>query len=354
MTKEQTNCQKTTDILSLPLPQLQQEILSLGEPAFRAKQIFRWMHVNLADGFEEMTNLPASLRQKLSENFTYYTVTKVKTEISAQDGSRKYLFRLHDGNLIESVLMRYHHGNSVCVSSQVGCAMGCRFCASTIDGMIRNLYTSEILSQVYQIQKDIGERISHIVIMGMGEPLLNYDHVLAFIRMISDENTLHISQRNITMSTCGIVPAILNLCQESEPLKSTLAISLHAPSDEVRKMIMPIAQKYSITQILEAADTYFQTTGRRITYEYCLISGVNDGKEHARQLAALLYPRRAHSHVNLIPVNPVRGSGFDPSKEQTIDVFMQVLEKSGIPVTRRREIGRDISGACGQLVRRTV
>ena len=343
-----------TDILSLDLEELERQVRSLGEPAFRAKQIFRWMHVSLADGFEEMTNLPASLRGKLAENYSYYPVRKVKAEVSQQDGSRKYLFRLHDGNVIESVLMRYHHGNSVCVSSQVGCAMGCRFCASTIDGMIRNLYTSEMLSQVYQIQKDIGERISHIVIMGMGEPLLNYDNVLHFIRMISDENTLHISQRNITMSTCGIVPAILNLCQESAPLKCTLAISLHAPSDEVRKTIMPVAQKYTIRQILEAADQYFQTTGRRITYEYCLISGVNDRPEHAAQLAALLKPRRARSHVNLIPVNPVRGNGFDPSREQTIEVFMQMLEESGIPVTRRREIGRDISGACGQLVRRTV
>jgi len=343
-----------TDILSLSFPELETQIRAMGEPGFRAKQIFQWMHVNLAGGFDEMTNLPAAFRQKLCDRYQYDTVTKVKAEISQQDGSRKYLFRLHDGNLIESVLMRYHHGNSVCVSSQVGCAMGCRFCASTIDGMIRNLHTSEMLSQVYQIQKDIGERISHIVIMGMGEPLLNYDNVLRFIRMISDENTLHISQRNITMSTCGIVPAILNLCQESVPLRSTLAISLHAPSDEVRKTIMPIAKKYSILQILEAADAYFQATGRRITYEYCLISGVNDRPEHAHQLAALLKDRRAHSHVNLIPVNPVRGSGFDPSKEQTISVFMQVLEASGIPVTRRREIGRDISGACGQLVRRTV
>ena len=353
MPQEPTTCLKT-DILSLSFSDLDLRIRALGEPAFRAKQIFRWMHVSLAESFDEMTNLPAALRQKLRDNFAYYTVTKVKAEISKQDGSRKYLFRLHDGNLIESVLMRYHHGNSVCVSSQVGCAMGCRFCASTVDGMIRNLYTSEMLSQVYQIQKDIGERISHIVIMGMGEPLLNYDNVLQFIRLISDENTLHISQRNITMSTCGIVPAILSLCRESAPLKCTLAISLHAPSDEVRKTIMPVAKRYTILQILEAADAYFETTGRRITYEYCLISGVNDQAEHAAQLAALLKPRRGHSHVNLIPVNPVRGSGFDPSKEKTIDVFMQVLEESGIPVTRRREIGRDISGACGQLVRRTV
>jgi len=341
-----------TDILSLNYEELKSFLEEMGEPGFRAKQIFHWMHGSLAGGFDEMTNVPKALRDKLKETCEYRSVVKQEALESQLDGSRKYLFRLVDDHLIESVLMRYHHGNSVCVSSQVGCAMGCKFCASTIDGMIRNLHTSEMLSQVYEIQKDLGERISHIVIMGMGEPLLNYDHVVRFIRMISDENTLHISQRNITISTCGIVPAILSLCQES--LKCTLAISLHAPNDEVRRRIMPIANKYEIRQILEASDRYFDVTGRRVTFEYCLIDGVNDRKEHARELAALLKKRSTGVHVNLIPVNPVRGNGFDAAKEHNISVFMQVLESAGIAVTRRREIGRDISGACGQLVRRKL
>ena len=341
-----------TDILSLTYDELKNFLTEQGEPAFRAKQIFSWLHVHMADSFSDMTNLPAALRSRLEETCELRHAVKQDVQISKLDGSRKYLFRLSDGNLIESVLMRYHHGNSVCVSSQVGCAMGCRFCASTIDGMIRNLHTSEMLSQVYEIQKDLGERVSHIVIMGMGEPLLNYDNVVRFIRMISDENTLHISQRNITISTCGIVPAILSLCKES--LKCTLAVSLHASNDEVRRQIMPVAKKWSIQQILSACDSYFTQTGRRVTFEYTLINGLNDREEHAAELAGLLKKRAGSVHVNLIPVNPVRGNGFDAATEHNISVFMNILENSGIAVTRRREVGRDISGACGQLVRRTI
>ena len=336
------------DIKSLSLEELRTLMIRYGVPAFRASQIFEWLHVHLATDFDDMRNIPESLKASLREICEIRNVRKKEVLVSAIDGTRKYLFELNDHNLIESVMMPYRHGNSVCVSSQVGCAMGCRFCASTIGGLVRNLTTSEMLSQVYEIQKDIGERVSNIVIMGMGEPLTNYGNVTGFIRLVSDENTLHISQRNITISTCGIVPAIIKLSQES--LKCTLALSLHAPSDEIRKTLMPIAEKYTIREILHACDIYFRNTGRRVTFEYCLIDEVNDRKQHVKQLAALLKGKNAH--VNLIPVNPVRDTVFSAAKEHDIDVFRQILEEAGITVTRRREMGRDISGACGQLARR--
>ncbi|MBQ9032933.1 MAG: 23S rRNA (adenine(2503)-C(2))-methyltransferase RlmN [Parasporobacterium sp.] len=340
------------DIKSLSLQELTKVTQKCKAPDFRARQIFEWLHVHLATGFEEMTNLPNSLKEQMKEFCEIRNASARKVQVSGIDGTRKYLFELNDGNLIESVMMRYRHGNSVCVSSQVGCAMGCRFCASTIGGLVRNLTVSEMLSQVYEIQRDTGERVSNIVIMGMGEPLTNYDNVTGFIRQISNENTLHISQRNITISTCGIVPAIIRLSKES--LKCTLALSLHAPNDEIRRSIMPIAEKYTIKEILHACDRYFENTGRRITFEYCLIDGVNDRKEHAVLLADLLKGRNAH--VNLIPVNPVREreNGFGAAKEQDISAFRSILEDAGITVTRRREMGRDIQGACGQLVRRSV
>ena len=339
-----------TDIKSLPLEQLTELFARMGEPAFRARQVFEWMHVHLVNSFDDMKNIPKTLKVKLSDSCELRNVTKRNVLVSQIDGTRKYLFELNDHNLIESVMMRYKHGNSVCVSSQVGCAMGCRFCASTIGGMIRNLTASEILSQVYEIQKDTGERVSNIVIMGMGEPMTNYDNVTAFVRLISAENTLHISQRNITISTCGIVPAIIRLSKES--LKCTLALSLHAPNDEIRRTIMPVANKFSIKDILCACDAYFTETGRRVTFEYCLIDGINDKEIHARELAVLLKGKNAH--VNLIPVNPTPENNFGAAKEHDINVFKKILEDSGITATRRREMGRDISGACGQLVRRTI
>ena len=345
-----TDMDKPADIRSLSKTGLKQLISDLGEPAYRADQIFEWLHVHLADSFDEMTNIPKNLRAKLEENCVLMNASKKQVFISEIDGTRKYLFELNDRNLIESVMMKYRHGNSVCVSSQVGCAMGCRFCASTIGGLVRDLTVSEMLSQVYQIQKDIGERVSNIVIMGMGEPLLNYDNVVNFIRMLSDENTLHISQRNITISTCGIVPAIVRLSDES--LKCTLALSLHAPNDEIRRKIMPIANRYSIKEILCACDYFFEKTGRRVTFEYCMIDGINDLKIHAEELSELLKGRNAH--VNLIPVNPTPENNFGAAREKDINIFRGVLENSGITVTRRREMGRDISGACGQLVRRTI
>lgn len=338
------------DIKSLSYNELRSLPVFSNVPAFRAKQVFEWLHVHLVTDFDEMRNVPLSLRNELKQACEIRNAVKKEVQISRIDGTRKYLFQLHDGNCIESVWMQYKHGNSVCVSSQVGCAMGCRFCASTIGGLVRNLTVSELLSQVYEIQKDTNERVSNIVIMGMGEPLTNYEQITAFIRLVSDENTLHISQRNITISTCGIVPAIIKLSQES--LKCTLALSLHAPSDEIRRKIMPIAEKYTIKEILHACDIYFSNTGRRVTFEYCLIDGINDKKEHAEQLASLLKGKNAH--VNLIPVNPVRDNGFGAAKEHDISVFQKILEDAGITATRRREMGRDISGACGQLARRSI
>ncbi|MBR6349744.1 MAG: 23S rRNA (adenine(2503)-C(2))-methyltransferase RlmN, partial [Lachnospiraceae bacterium] len=258
--------------------------------------------------------------------------------------------KLFDDNLIESVMMRYKHGNSVCVSSQVGCAMGCSFCASTLGGLVRNLSAGEILGQIYEIQKETGERVSNVVVMGMGEPMANYGNVMDFVRILSDENSLHISQRNITISTCGLVPQIIALSNEG--LKITLALSLHAPNDEIRRRIMPIANKYSIDEILDACRTYFDNTGRRVTFEYCLIDGVNDLPAHARELAGRL--KGMNAHVNLIPVNPTPENNYGQAKEKDIQVFKDILEEGGITTTRRREMGRDISGACGQLRQQTL
>ena len=292
-----------------------------------------------------MGNIPKTLRDQLKEQFTLTALHPVDVKISQIDGTRKYLFRLADGNVIESVWMQYHHGNSVCISSQVGCRMGCRFCASTLDGLERNLTTSEMLDQIYRIQTLTGERVSNIVIMGSGEPLDNYDNVIRFLHMISDENGLNISQRNITLSTCGIVPNILKLADED--VQITLALSLHAPNDEVRKNLMPIANRYSLKEILPACRNYFEKTGRRLTFEYSLVSGVNDNLEEAKALTALL--KDMHGHVNLIPVNPIKERDYRQSDRKAIEAFKVYLEKHGINVTIRREMGRDINGACGQL-----
>ena len=268
-------------------------------------------------------------------------------KVSAIDGTRKYLFALEDGNIIESVLMKYRHGNSVCISSQAGCRMGCRFCASTIDGLARTLRASEMLDQVYRIQQDIGERVSNVVIMGSGEPLDNYDNTLRFIRLITDERGLHISQRNITVSTCGLVPQMLKLAEEK--LQITLALSLHAPDDETRKELMPIARKYPLKEVMDACHTYYEKTGRRMTFEYSLVRGVNDSPEEARALVRLVKGRCGH--VNLIPVNPIKERDFVQTAPKEVLAFKNYLEKNGINVTIRREMGRDIHGACGQLRR---
>lgn len=333
------------DIKSLYLKELEAELASMGQKAFRAKQIYQWLHEKLVTEFDEMTNLPKELREKLKEQFVLTALQPVDVKISRVDGTRKYLFALADGNIIESVWMQYHHGNSVCISSQVGCRMGCRFCASTLDGLERNLTAAEMLDQVYRIQVLTKERVSNIVIMGSGEPMDNYDNFVRFVRMVSEEHGLHISQRNITVSTCGIVPGIEKLAEED--LQITLALSLHAPNDEVRKTLMPIARRYALPDILAACREYYEKTGRRLTFEYSLVSGVNDNLDEARALATLL--RGMHGHVNLIPVNPIKERDYVQSDQKAIQAFKNYLEKNGINVTIRREMGRDINGACGQL-----
>ncbi len=337
------------DIRSMTPEELEAFVVNdLKDKKFRARQIYDWMHVKCVQNFDEMTNLSKDLRQKLSENATLCPVEKADCLISQIDGTRKYLFRMEDGSIIESVLMKYKHGNSVCISSQVGCRMGCRFCASTLLGLERNLNTSEMLGQIYAIQRDTGERVSNVVIMGTGEPLDNYDAVVRFIRMISDEKGLNISQRNITLSTCGIVPKIYQLADEH--LQITLAISLHASDNEKRKSMMPIANKYDMDTLLEACRYYYETNGRRLTFEYSLARGVNDSPEDARTLAKLL--KGFMWHVNLIPINPVEERSYVQSDRKSIVNFKNSLEKYGGNVTIRREMGRDIQAACGQLRRR--
>lgn len=338
------------DIKSLYEDELKEKMVSLGEKPFKGKQLYQWLHQKAVGSYEEMTNLSESLRQKLTkqEPLTHLEVVEVQT--SKIDGTQKYLFRLADGNVIESVWMKYKHGNSVCISSQVGCRMGCRFCASTLDGLERNLTPSEMLRQVYQIQKITGERVSNIVIMGTGEPLDNYDNFLKFIHMVSDEDGLNISQRNITASTCGIVPNIRRLAEEK--LQITLALSLHGSNQEKRRSLMPVANKYELHEVLEACDYYFEKTGRRITFEYSLVHGVNDTPEDAKELMGILKDRNCH--LNLIPVNPIKERNYEKPDKKSAENFKNKLEKNGINVTIRREMGSDIDGACGQLRRKTM
>ncbi|WP_302629769.1 23S rRNA (adenine(2503)-C(2))-methyltransferase RlmN [uncultured Eubacterium sp.] len=333
------------DIKSYNLKELKEEIQQLGEKPFRAGQIYKWLHVDKVETFDEMTNISKDLRQKLSDEFEIRTLEPVKVLISKIDGTRKYLFRIKGGTIIESVLMRYHHGNSVCISTQSGCRMGCRFCASTLNGLDRNLEPSELLEQIYQIEKNIGEKVSNIVLMGSGEPLDNYDNVTKFLELITDENGANISQRNITLSTCGLVPKINELAMKH--LQITLAISLHASDDETRRKLMPIANKYTIDEVLEACRNYFKETGRRVTFEYSLVAGENDTIGEADRLAARI--KGINCHVNLIPVNPIKERNFVQSGKRAVLDFKRRLEKYKINVTIRREMGRDINGACGQL-----
>ena len=333
------------DLKSLNLEQLTEELLNIGEKKFRAKQIYSWIHEKLVDSFDEMTNLSKDLREKLKANYTLNSLEAVAVQTSKIDGTQKYLFRLQDGHVVESVLMRYHHGNSVCISSQVGCLMGCRFCASTIGGKVRDLYPSEMLGQIYKIQKLSGERVHNVVVMGTGEPLDNYENLVQFIKMLTDENGLNISQRNLTVSTCGIVPKIRQLAEEK--FQMTLALSLHATTQEKRKQLMPIANKYDLKEVLDACHYYYEQTGRRITFEYSLVGGVNDTKQDAEELTKLI--GKFPCHVNLIPVNPIKERDFVQPNKQECQAFRNKLEKNGINVTIRREMGRDIDGACGQL-----
>ena len=338
------------DLKSLTLEELKEELKEGGFPAYRAGQLYRWLHVQLAEDPEEMTNLPAKLKQFLSENYTITRLQVADRQISRLDGTQKFLFQLPDGETIESVFMKYKFGNSVCVSSQVGCRMGCRFCASTLDGLRRNLLPGEILEEIYTIHRLTGEKISHVVVMGTGEPLDNYENLLKFLRMLTDENGQNLSMRNVTVSTCGIVPRIYDLAREK--LSITLALSLHATTDERRREIMPIANTYTISECMAACRYYFEETGRRVTFEYSLIKGVNDSLRDAKELAALA--RSISAHINLIPVNPVRERDYKQPDLSAVQAFRAKLEKHGINVSIRRVLGRDIDGACGQLRHRHI
>ena len=333
-----------TDIKSMNMEELKALMTALGDKPFRAKQIYSWLHERLVTSYDEMTNIPKSLKEKLKD-YPITALEMVDVQISKIDGTRKYLFRLNDGNVIESVLMRYKHGNSVCISSQVGCRMGCRFCASTIGGLTRCLTASEMLDQIYRIQVLSKERVSNVVVMGTGEPLDNYENLLRFVHILTEEGGLHISQRNLTVSTCGLVPKMYELAKEK--LQMTLALSLHAPNDEKRQELMPIARKYTMDEVLDACRNYFAETGRRITFEYSLVAGVNDSDQDARELSGKIGD--INCHVNLIPVNPIKERSFERSTRQAVENFKIKLEKCGINVTIRREMGSDIDGACGQL-----
>lgn len=335
------------DIKSLSLEELQTALEEMGEKKFRAAQIYEWLHRKLVTDWDSMTNISKNLRDGLKERFYLPQLEIVTVLKSESDGTEKFLFRLADGNVIESVLMRYEHGNSVCISSQVGCRMGCNFCASTIGGRIRDLTAGEMLEQIYHIQRYDAQRVSNVVVMGTGEPFDNFDNFCRFYERISDEKGLNISGRNITVSTCGLVPKIRELADKNYTL--TLAVSLHSPTDELRRTFMPIANKYSIAEIMDACDYYFEKTGRRITFEYSLINGVNDSPECAQTLAKLLKGKNAH--VNLIPVNPVKERNYTKTNAEGVQAFKNLLEKNRINATIRRGMGKDIDAACGQLRR---
>ena len=334
------------DIRSMTQETLSEWLKDNSQPSFRAKQIREWLDAGVTD-FSQMTNLPKDLRQKLSENFTVPGVTIVRKLVSAIDGTVKYLFRLDDGETVESVLMQYKHGWSQCLSTQVGCKMGCTFCATGIGGFIRDLSAAEMMAQIETAQRDSGVRVSSIVLMGMGEPLDNYDNVVQFLHMLGEEGGVHIGMRHISLSTCGVVTGIRRLMKEQIPL--TLSISLHAPNDEIRSRTMPVNRRWPIDELLNACREYIDATGRRISFEYAMIDGVNDADEHAEELADRLQGMLCH--VNLIPVNAVTGKAQQRSSRLRIQAFMKVLEKRGINVTVRRTLGSDINASCGQLRR---
>ncbi len=341
------------ELLSLLPEELEAWAVSVGEPKYRAKQIFPQLHKGLSP--DEMTNLGKRLQGTLREHFTWHLPVVERKLVSALDGTVKYLFSLADGNCVESVVMRYDHGNTVCISSQVGCRMGCKFCASTIGGRVRDLTSAELLGQVIATQKDLGERISNIVMMGIGEPLDNYDNVMKFLRLVNREEGINIGYRHISLSTCGLVDKIERLAQEDLPI--TLSISLHAPDDETRSAIMPINNRWGVDALLDACRAYFAKTGRRISFEYTLIAGKNDSVANAQKLARVLNARlRSRTdtmpiHVNLIPVNEVDETGFTHSGKEAIAAFARVLESKGIRATVRRKLGSDINASCGQLRR---
>ena len=335
------------DLKSMTLAEMQAMMKELGEPAFRAKQLFVWLHKGVTS-FDGMTNLSKSLREKLEERYFITAPKVVRKQESKKDGTIKYLWELSDGNCVETVLMRYHHGNTVCISSEVGCPMGCAFCASTIGGLVRRLRPSEMVDQVLFTSLDSGLEISNIVLMGIGEPLDNYDTVLRFLELINSPDGMNIGMRHISLSTCGLVPRIDRLAEEN--LQLTLSVSLHAPDNETRSKIMPVNKRYPLEELMPACRKYYEKTGRRISFEYAMIRGMNDTKEHCDRLIRLL--RGLPCHVNLIPLNHVDESPLQPSLRQTVQAFQKQLEDSGITATVRRTLGSDIDASCGQLRRK--
>ena len=338
-----------TQLLSMTPEELGVYLKELGQPAFRAKQVFAWLHQGVP--FERMSNLPKALRETLAENCMDNPVQVLETITSKLDGTIKLLYRLHDGHVIEGVLMRYKYGNTLCVSTQVGCRMGCAFCASTLDGCARSLSAGEILGQIVcanGVLAPQGQKVGNVVLMGSGEPLDNYDNVVRFLRILRMEGGLCIGMRSVSLSTCGLVPNMRRFAQEDLPV--TLSLSLHAPNDEVRKRLMPVANAYAMDDVLDACRYYIEKTGRRVIFEYALVHGVNAAPEQAAELAGRL--RGIQCHVNLIPLNSVPERGLTGVSEREVDAFRRVLEQKNISVTRRREMGDDIEGACGQLRRR--
>ena len=336
------------DIKSLTLDELKEELKQLGLPNFRAEQIFKWLHEKSVGNFDEMLNIPKAVRGELADKFFIANATIERKQISQLDGTIKYLFKLYDNEFIESVLMSYHHGYTICISTQVGCKMGCTFCATGKSGFSRNLLPSEMLAQIQTAQKDNNIRISNIVLMGMGEPLDNFDNVMKFLSLVSSDKGVNIGMRHISLSTCGVVPRIYDLA--SKKLQITLSVSLHAPTDEIRSRTMPINRKYPVEQLIKACRDYAKSTNRRITFEYAMIDGVNDSDICARQLASLV--KGMLCHMNLIPVNSVTGTGYQKSKQKRLIDFCNILESNGVTATVRRTLGSDIDASCGQLKRK--
>lgn len=335
------------EIKSMTLAELRDALSMLGQPAFRARQVYHWLHRGVRS-FEEMTDLSKLLRQTLAQNYLLTAPKVVRRQESVLDGTVKYLWQLHDGNCVETVLMRYHHGNTVCISSEVGCPMGCAFCASTIGGLVRKLSAGEMLDEVLFTELDSGQEISNIVLMGIGEPLDNYDNVCRFLELVNSEDGMNIGMRHISLSTCGIVPRILELAESR--LQLTLSVSLHAPDDETRSTIMPVNRRWPVEELLSACRTYYEKTGRRISFEYAMIRGVNDSPETAALLLKKL--RGLPAHVNLIPLNNVEESPLKPSERITVLKFQKLLEDQGVACTVRRTLGSDIDASCGQLRRK--
>ena len=336
-----------TNLKSMTIPEIQAVLKEMNQPAFRAKQIFTWLHKGVRS-YEQMSNLPKDLRAALSESYPIHAPEVVRKQESQRDGTIKYLWQLSDGNCVETVLMRYHYGNTVCISTEVGCRMGCAFCASTLGGLVRRLEPYEMVDQVLFTQVDSGLPVSHIVLMGIGEPMDNFDNVMRFLELINSPEGMHISMRHISLSTCGLVPMIDKLAENK--LQLTLSVSLHAPSDEIRNQIMPVNKAYPTEELLQACRRYYDATNRRISFEYAMIDGVNDSEAAARLLLSRL--KGLPAHMNLIPLNHVEESPLKPSSRKAVQRFQQILEQGGVPATVRRTLGGDIDASCGQLRRK--